>query len=83
MKVLLSVRPYSGLNSCALFCENYTSVKSAVRKHMAAQHDTKCLEKVKALVVQGKTLALAAAESTDFTWKSFVYDLRASAHHSV
>ena len=26
--------------------------------------------------VQGKTLELAAAKSTDFTWKSFVYDLR-------
>ena len=34
------------------------------------------MEKVKALAVQGKTLELAAAESTDFTWKSFLYDLR-------
>ena len=35
-----------------------------------------CLEKVKALAVQGKTLELAAAESTDFTWKSFLFDLK-------
>ena len=40
------------------------------------EHDKKCLEKVKSLAVQGKILELAAAESTDFTWKSFVYDLR-------
>ena len=29
-----------------------------------------------ALAVQGKTLELAAAESTDFTWKSFLYEIR-------
>ena len=73
----------SDVPSVSRKCDYNKSVKSAVRKHMNAEHDTKCLEKVKALVVQGKTLELAATESTDFTWKSFVYDLRASAHHSV
>ena len=66
----------SDVPSVSKKCDYNKSVKSAVRKHMAAEHETKCLEKVKALVVQGKTLELAAAESTDFTWKSFVYDLR-------
>ena len=57
-------------------CDYNKSVKTAVKKHMATEHDNKCLEKVKALAVQGKTLELAAAESTDFTWKSFLYEIR-------
>ena len=32
---------------------------------------------MKSLAVQGKTLVLAAAEATDFTWKSFLYDMKA------
>ena len=35
-----------------------------------------CLDKVKSLAVQGKTLKLAMAEKTDFTWKSFLYNLK-------
>ena len=43
---------------------------------IASEHDNKCLEKVKSLAVQGKILELAAAESTDFTSKSFLCDLK-------
>ena len=57
-------------------CDFNKSVKNAVKKHMASEHDKKCLEKVKSLAVQGKILELAAAESTDFTWKSFLFDLK-------
>ena len=57
-------------------CDFNKSVKNAVKKHMASEHNNKCLEKVKSLAVQGKILELAAAESTDFTWKSFLYDLK-------
>ena len=57
-------------------CDFNKSVKNTVKKHMASEHDNKCLEKVKSLAVQGKILELAAAESTDFTWKSFLYDLK-------
>ena len=52
-------------------CDFNKSVKKAVKKHMSSEHDNKCLEKVKSLAVQGKILELAAAESTDFTWKAF------------
>ena len=44
---------------------------------MTTNHNDACMEKVKSLVVQGNTLALADAEATDFTWKSHIYDLRA------
>ena len=37
---------------------------------MEEEHMRKCSEKVKSLAVQGQTLALAAAEKNDFTWKS-------------
>ena len=41
-------------------------------KHTAESH-----EKVKSLVVQGKKLALAAAEEGDLIWKSYIFDLKA------
>ena len=54
----------------------YTRVADTAKKLMKEAHQEECLDKVKSLVVQGKTLELALAEKTDFTWKSFLYDLK-------
>ena len=55
----------------------YTRVADTAKNHMKEAHQEKCLDKIKSLAVQGKTLELALAEKTDFTWKSFLYDLKA------
>ena len=39
-----------------------------------------CLENLISLSVQGKILRLALAESTDFTWKSFLCDIKKGTH---
>ena len=41
------------------------------------QGKEQCKEKLKTLAVQGKNLELAAAENSDFLWKSHLYDMRA------
>ena len=52
------------------------SVKNQAKKSLAIKHTKESHEKVKSLVVQGKNLALAAAEEGDLIWKSFVFDLK-------
>ena len=51
--------------------------KNAAKAHMDKQHEEQCKEKLKSLAVQGKNLELAAAENSDFLWKSNLYDMRA------
>ena len=54
-------------------CRNVTST---AKKHMDKEHKQQHQEKLKSLVVQGKNLELASAESTDYLWKSFLYNMR-------
>jgi hypothetical protein len=71
------VPTFTGENAKKLQCQFNTKVRDTVKTHIKGKHNETCLEKVKSLAVQGKTLALAEAEGTDFTWKSFLYDLKA------
>ena len=48
------------------------SVKAVVRN----ENKQKWEEHVKTLAVQGKFLALAAAEKEDVVWKSYMFDLK-------
>ena len=68
---------FTGEDAARLQSQFNTKVTDTVKKHMTNKHKEACMEKVKSLVVQGNTLALADAEATDFTWKSHIYDLRA------
>ena len=52
-------------------------VTDTAKKQMEEVHQEKGIKKVNSLVEQWKTLALAMAEKVDFTWKSFIYDLKA------
>ena len=53
------------------------SVRSTAKAHIAESFREDDISHVKSLAVQGKILALAASEATDFTWKSFLYDMKA------
>ena len=53
------------------------NLRDTGKTHMTTNYNA-CMEKVKSLVVQGNTLALADEEAADFTWKSYIYDFRAS-----
>ena len=53
------------------------AVRSTAKKHIINEHEDRCVEKLKSLAVQGKTLELAVAAETDFSWKSYLYDMRA------
>ena len=68
---------FTGEDSVKLQCQFNSKVSTSVKKHMEEEHMRKCSEKVKSLAVQGQTLALAAAEKNDFTWKSTIYNLKA------
>ena len=72
---------FTGESAANLQRQFNNTVKNTATKHMETAHDNTCVEKVKSLAVQGKTLALAAAEKTDFTWKRILFDLK-SRHWS-
>ena len=54
----------------------YKRISDTAKKHMKEVHQEKSIDKVKSLAVQGRTLELALAEKSDFTWKSFLYELK-------
>ena len=54
-------------------CRN---VAATAKKHMDKEHKQQCQEKLKSLVVQGKNLELAAAENSDYLWKSYLNNMR-------
>ena len=54
-----------------------TNVTKQAKASLITKHTKESHEKVKSLVVQGKNLALAAAEEGDLIWKSYLYDLKA------
>ena len=66
-----------GVNAARLQAKFNDKVKSTAKEHMDKKHEERCQEKLKSLAVQGKTLELAAAVKTDFSWKSYLYDMRA------
>ena len=68
---------FTGENAVRLQCQYNTKVRDTVKTHMEGQHKERCMDKVKSLAVQGRTLALAEHEKTDFTWKGSLYDLKA------
>ena len=52
-------------------------VRNQAKANLLTKHTAESHEKVKSLVVQGKNLALAAAEEGDLIWKSYIFDLKA------
>ena len=52
------------------------SVRKQVKTSLLVNHSEKSHEKVKSLAVQGRNLALAAAEESDLIWKSYMFDLK-------
>ena len=53
------------------------SVRKQAKTNLTVKHTQESHEKVKYLTVQGRNLALAAAEYGDLIWKSFLFDLKA------
>ena len=68
---------FTGENAGKLQCNFNKSIRSTVNTHMREEQRGKYVSKVNSLEVQGKILALVAAEATDFTWKSFIHELKA------
>ena len=54
-------------------CRNVTAT---AKKHMDKEHKQQCQKKLKSLVVKGKNLKLAAAENSDYLWKSYLNNMR-------
>ena len=54
-----------------------TKVRDTAKAHIAENFSEEHTSHVNTLVVQGKSLSLVAEEATDFTWKSFLYDMKA------
>ena len=54
-----------------------TKVRDTAKAHIADTFSEEHLSHVNSLDVQGKSLSLVAQEATDFTWKSFLYDMKA------
>ena len=52
------------------------SVRKQAKTNLLVKHTQESHEKVKSLVVQGRNLALAAAEQGDLIWKSYMFDLK-------
>ena len=68
---------FTGENAAKLKHNFNISVRNTAKSHIIDTYREEDVSHVKSLAVQGKTLALAAAEATDFTWKSFLYDMKA------
>ena len=71
------VPQFTGDQATSLTRKFNNNVKSSVKNHLDKQHKERCDDKLKSLAVQGRNLELAAAASTDFIWKSFLYDMKA------
>ena len=71
------VPEFTGPQAASLANKFNNNVKNAAKAHIDKQHEEQCKEKLKTLAVQGKNLELAAAENSDFLWKSHLYDMRA------
>ena len=57
---------------------NFNSkVLDTAKAHIADTFSEEHISHVNTLDVQGKSLSLVAQEATDFTWKSFLYDMKA------
>ena len=54
-----------------------TKVRDTAKAHIADTFSEEHVSHVNSLDVQGKSLSLVAQEATDFTWKSFLYDMKA------
>ena len=67
---------FTGERAVALRNQFDTNVKDTVKANLAVERRKKWEDHVKDLVVQGKFLALAAAENEDIVWKSAMYDLK-------
>ena len=52
-------------------------VRKQAKSTLLLKHTQESHDKIKSLVVQGKNLAVAAAEEGDLLWKSYLYDLKA------
>ena len=61
---------FTGEDAARLQSQFNTKVTDTVKKDMTNKHKEEYMEKMKSLVVQGNTLALADAKATDFTWKN-------------
>ena len=59
-----------------IFFQFNSEVRSTLKKHIQSLHDTVWRDHVKSLTVQGNTLALAAAEECDLSWKSYMFRLK-------
>ena len=68
---------FTGDNAAKLKHNFNISVRNTAKSHIVDTYREEDVSHVKSLAVQGKTLVLAAAEATDFTWKSFLYDMKA------
>ena len=51
-------------------------MKETAMIHMDKEHIEETHQQIKSLTVQGKVLALAAAEKSDLIWKSQMYDMK-------
>ena len=71
------VPEFTGSQAAGLSRKFNNNVKDAAKAHMNKQHEEQCREKLRSLAVQGKNLELAAAESSDFLWKSHLCDMKA------
>ena len=71
------VPQFTGDQATSLTRKFNNNVKSSVKKRLDKQHKERCDDKLNSLAVQGRNLELAASASTDFIWKSFLYDMKA------
>ena len=67
---------FTGERAATLQHQFNSEVRSTLKKHIQSSHDTVWRDHVKSLTVQGNTLALAAAEECDLSWKSYMFGLK-------
>ena len=67
---------FSGEQASKLQHKFNLSVRKQVKTNLLVNHSEESHDKVKSLAVQGRNLALAAAENSDLIWKSFMFDLK-------
>ena len=71
-----TVPTFTGENAHTLQHQYDEKVRKEVKKLLCLENNEKWCKHVKSLAVQGKFLALAAAEKEDIVWKSYMFNLK-------
>ena len=67
---------FSGERATQLQHNFNSNIRNEIKRHMQSSRDSVWREHIKSLTVQGKTLALAAAEQCDLSWQSYMFGLK-------